>query len=56
VDCSVDVAVVVFVEIAFGFDDLAGFLGGGSVINVYEWVPVDLTLENWKVIAELLGV
>jgi hypothetical protein len=56
VDCAVDVAVVVFVEIAFGFDDLARFLGCGGVVEVYEWVTVDLALEDWEVIAELLGV
>jgi len=56
VDCAVDVAIVVFVEVAFCFDYLAGFLGGGSVVEVYEWVPVDLAFEDGKVIAERLGV
>jgi len=42
VDCAVDVAVVVFVEFAFCIEDLAGFLGGGGVVEVNEGVTVDL--------------
>ena len=34
VDGSVDVAVVVFVEVCYGVDDLAGFLGGCGVVKV----------------------
>ena len=34
VDCSVDVAVVVFVEVGYGIDDLAGLLGGCGVVKV----------------------
>jgi hypothetical protein len=34
VDCAVDVAIVVFVEVAFCVEDLAGFLGGGGVVEI----------------------
>jgi hypothetical protein len=33
-DCSVDVAVVVFVEVNYDIDDLAGLLGGCGVVKV----------------------
>lgn len=33
-DCSVNVAIVVFIKIGEGIDDLAGFLGGCGVVKV----------------------
>jgi hypothetical protein len=40
VNGAVDVAVVVFVEVTFSVEDLAGFLGGGGVVEVDEGVTV----------------
>ena len=51
-----NVAVVVFVKIAFCVNDLAGFLGGGCVVKVDEGVAVYLAFEDGKVIAQFAGV
>ena len=40
VDCPVDVCVVVFVKIGYGFDNLLRFLRCGSVVEVDERVVV----------------
>jgi hypothetical protein len=42
-DSSVNVAVMVAVEVDYGVDYLVGFLGGCCVVEVDEWVAVDLT-------------
>ena len=55
-NCSVDVGVVVFVEISFGFDYLFGFLCCGGVVEVDEGVTVDLAFKNGEVIAQLAGI
>jgi hypothetical protein len=39
-----NVAVVVFVEICDGFDDLAGFLSGCSVVKVNEGIAIDFSV------------
>ncbi len=53
VDAAVDVAVVVFVVVAEGVDDLAGFLGGGGAVEVDERVFVDLLVEDREIVADV---
>jgi hypothetical protein len=52
---TVDVGVVVFVEVAFGVDDLLGFLCCGGVVEVDEGVIVDFRFRIGKSARTLWG-
>jgi len=52
----VHVGVVVLVEVFFSFDDLAGFLRGGGVVEVDEGVAVYFPFQNGEVFAYRVGI
>lgn len=50
------IAIVVVVKVHYGVYDLVGFLGGGCVVKVNEWVAVDLAVKDREVATNGLDV
>ncbi len=52
----VNIGIVFAVIIVQGFDDPKGFLGGGGVIQINQLFPMDLFLEDRKILADFFHI